>query len=313
MAQRIAYLIVVMGMLLSSCSQATIQSTATIKPTELITPYHTVTPSQAMPTATIKITVPVTPSATPTPIIYTVRGDETMIEIAIQFGIDWKDLQAANPTVDPHYMGPGLQLVIPIVESTPEVLPTPTPVAIKFKPPRCYHTGEGGAWCILALRNDQQSSIENLSAWIGLYSPEGELIASQVVYAPLNILRSKSTMPLMAYFAPPLPEQYQAHSEVLNGLLVADDDTRYLDLTAKVNAVDISPDGLQAKVDGKIILPDETATISQLWVLAVAYDPAGNIIGVRKWKSNGETEFGITVYSLAGGIDHVEVLVEARP
>ena len=154
--------------------------------------------------------------------------------------------------------------------------------------------------------------MENLSAWIGLYSTEGELIASKVAYAPLNILRPESTMPLMAYFTPSLPEKYQVQSELLSGLTVADDDTRYLDLATEVNTLEISQDRLQARVEGKVLLPGDTATLSQLWVLAVAYDTAGNIIGVRKWKSGGENKFDVMVYSLAGEIDHVEVLIEAR-
>ena len=102
-----------------------------------------------------------------------------MLGIAIQFGIKLEDLQAANPTVDPHYMGAGLKLIIPISEEIPEVLPTPTPAPVQTEQPQCYRTGDGGAWCIMALRNEQQSSIENLSVWMGLYNQSGENITSQ--------------------------------------------------------------------------------------------------------------------------------------
>jgi LysM repeat protein len=313
MMQKIALLLVILAIWLSGCSQVTQQATPTVKPTELITPYHTPTSTRAIPTATIKVTVPVTPLPTPTPLIYTLKGDETMLGIAYQFGIDWKDLQAANPDVDPHYMGPGLQLVIPVAQKTPEVQPTPTAVPANIEQTDCYPTGDGGAWCIVAIHNDQEVSIENLSAWIGLYSLGGELITSQVAYAPLNILRPGDSMPLMALFSAPLPNQYQVQSEVLSGLPVADEDPRYIDLQAKVNEVKISQDGSQAEVKGEVILPGSTTSTAQLWILVVAYDPSGNIVGVRKWKSGSETEFDVTVYSLAGAIEHAEVLIEARP
>jgi hypothetical protein len=61
------------------------------------------------------------------------------------------------------------------------------------------------------------------------------------------------------------------------------------------------------------MLPGNSPTLSQLWVLAVAYDANGNIVGARKWKSAGEKEFEFTVFSVAGAIDHVEMLNEARP
>jgi hypothetical protein len=117
----------------------------------------------------------------------------------------------------------------------------------------------------------------------------------------------------MVYFAPPLPDGYQAQSEILSGLPVAANDTRYLDLQVKVRSVKIAEDGSQALVSGEIIVHDGIQGISQIWILAVAYDVGGNIVGARKWKSDGETQFEITVYSLGEKIDHVDVLIEARP
>ena len=236
-----------------------------------------------------------------------------MLGIAYQFGISLQNLQAANPEVDPHFMGEGLKLIIPINQEIPETLPTPTPLPVKANQPKCYRAGDGGVWCIVSVTNEMETSLENLSVWIGLYNAQGEIITSQVAYAPLNILRPGSTMPLMAYFAPPLPEAFQAQSEVLSSLEVAIDDTRYLDLQVRIGTAEISQDGRQALVDGEVLSSNEATAISQLWALTVAYDANGDIVGARKWKSEGETRFEITVYSLAGRIDHVEVLTEARP
>jgi hypothetical protein len=236
-----------------------------------------------------------------------------MLGIAIRFGIKLADLQAANPKVDPHYMGEGLKLIIPVSGESPEVLPTPTPVLLQAEQPRCYLSGDGGAWCIVALHNDQVTSLENLSVWMGLYNSAGENIASQTAYAPLNILTPGSTIPIMAYFAPPLPEEFQPRGELLSAYVVAVDDPRYLDSTVKVDAVEINPDGGGASVRGSVVLLDNSMILSQLWVLAVAYDANGNIVGARKWKSAGEKEFDFSVFSVAGAIDHVEMLSEARP
>ncbi len=302
-----------LGLLISSCSQATVEISPTAVATGLLTPYQTVTPSPARPSATIKVIIQVTPSPTATPFLYAVKGDDTMLSIAYQFGISWQELQAANPNVDPRAMGEGLQLIIPIGEEIPEVLPTTTPIPVKVNQPTCFPTGDGGAWCVVSIRNELDTSLENLSVWIGLYNSFGEIIASQEAYAPLNILQSQSTMPLMTYFSPLLPDEYQVQSELMSGLAVAADDARYIDLQTKVGMVEISPDGSQADVTGDVIVTDDTPALSQLWVLAVAYDAEGDVIGARKWKSGGETQFEITVYSLGGMIDHVEVLVEARP
>ena len=105
----------------------------------------------------------------------------------------------------------------------------------------------------------------------------------------------------------------RAQGEVLSAFSVAADDQRYLDSQVKVDTVDINPDGGEATVSGEVVLPANSPTLSQLWVLAVAYDADGNIVGARKWKSAGEKEFEFTVFSVAGAIDHVEMLSEARP
>lgn len=301
------------GLILSGCSQATSQASSTSIPTGILTPYQTVSPSPTNPRATIQVIIPITPAPTATPIFYIVKGEDTMLSIAYQFGISWQELQAANPKVDPRAMGEGLKLIIPSVGDTPETLPTATPVPVNVKAPICYPAGDGGAWCVASITNALETSLENLSVWIGLYNPNGEIIASQEAYAPLNILRPGSSMPLMAYFTPPLPDVYQAQSEVLSGLAVAADDARYVDLQARVDKVEISQDGNQATVSGEVITSGETPGLTQLWALAVAYDAKGDIVGKRKWKSGGEMQFEISVYSLGGKIDRVEMLVEARP
>jgi LysM repeat protein len=313
MVRRSVYLFTILGFLLSSCSQPTFQPTPTIKSTGMLTPYHTITPSSVPVTTKAMVTIPVTPAPTPTPFTHTVIKGETMLGIAFQYGISLGDLQAANPAVDSHFLSVGTQLVIPINGEIPETLPTTTPVPVEWQQPDCYRTGDGGAWCILTVRNQLETDVENISAWIGLFTPEGIIITNQVAYSALNILRAGDTMPLMSYFSAPLPEGFEAQGEILSGLAVAGDDTRYLDLDANVKRVDISTDGMQVVVTGEVVLLGDTQQPSQLWALIVAYDSDGNIVGARKWESTGEAQFKLPVYSIAGRIDHVEVLTDARP
>jgi LysM repeat protein len=244
--------------------------------------------------------------------MHEVKKGETMLGIAFQYGVSLEELKAANPSVDPQFLSVGKQIVIPIQGDIPIIIPTLTPVPVLWQKPECYHTGDGGAWCILSVTNQLESIVENLSAWIGLYSAKGENIANQVAYAELNLLRPGETLPLISYFPPPLPEKFEAKGKVLSGFIVDAMDTRYLDLDTNVDEVVISPDGSQVEVRGEVIIPDGTPRPSQLWGMILAYDMSGKIIGARKWESSGGTEFNLTVYSLGGIIDHIEVLTEAR-
>jgi hypothetical protein len=155
--------------------------------------------------------------------------------------------------------------------------------------------------------------MENISVWIGLFTKQGEIITNTVSYAPLNLLGPGRTIPVVATFAPPIPSEIVARSELLSGLVVAADDTRYIDAQIKINNEEISPDGKEGRVSGEVILEDATSPPSQMWVLGVAYDAEGKIIGERKWESTGAREFSFSVFSLGGLIEHVEVLVEVRP
>jgi LysM repeat protein len=314
MVHKIVTLLVTLGFLLVSCTQSPIvRATPTFNPTGAITPYHTITPSPDSPTATQIAIIPVSPAPSPTPFMHMVKKGETMLGIAFQYGISLEDLKAANPGVDPNFLSVDKQLVIPISGEIPETMPTPTPIPVAWQQPVCYRTGDGGAWCILPVKNQQENSVENISAWIGLFTSQGENITNQVAYAPLNQLRPGESIPLMSYFAPPLPDKFEAHGELLSGLTVAPDDTRYLNLEVVLDNVDISADGSQAMVKGEVILPDGVPMPSQIWNLIIAYDFDGNIIGARKWESSGGTLFELPVFSLGGAIDHVEVLIEARP
>jgi len=313
MVRRIVYLFATLIFLLSSCAQATLQATPTLAPTGALTPYHTLTPSPISPTATLMLVIPVTPAPTATPFLHTIGKDETMLGIAYLYGISLADLQAANPGVDPHFLSVGKQLVIPISGEIPETLPTPTAIPLHSEQPQCYKTGDGGAWCIMEVRNETENSVENISAWIGLFTSQGRNIANQVAYAPLNLLLPGSTIPLMTYFDPPLPEEFEVQAEQLSGIAVSTDDQRYLVLEVNITKSVISPDGRRTEVSGEVILPEDNSTPSQLRVLVVAYDSIGNVIGARKWESTGDTKFDLSVYSMAGAIDYVDVLTEGRP
>jgi hypothetical protein len=236
-----------------------------------------------------------------------------MLGLAFHYGVSLEALKTANPSVNPNAMTVGSQLVIPVTQEIPQEMPTVTPVPVDFDQPFCTKTGDGGTWCIVTLHNLGESSVENLSVWIGLYDPQGQNFTSQVAYTPLNILRPGDVMPMMAYFGEPLPAEFSARAELLTASGIPPGDSRYLDVTIKLSQIDINSIAGQAAIQGEVILPQEAPTPSQVWVLAVAYDVGGNIIGMRKWKSSADTHFQTIVYSLGGVIDHVQVLAEVRP
>ena len=305
------------GVLLVGATGCTTQDlpSPTRQPTSIgsLHPYQTPEIYQA-PTLTPVVIIPLTPAPTVTPYMHQIAAGDTLSGIAWQYGVSLEALQAANPGIDPNFLPVGTGLVIPLGGEIQAVEPTLTPLPLDWSAPRCYPTGDGGAWCFLLVQNTRSSAVENLSAWIGLYDLSGEIIASQVAASPLNILRAGQALPLVAFFPPPLPAGFTARGELLTAVEIPSDDLRYLDWLVVIESVGISGDeDAQARVVGGLEPPSGEGAASQVWVLAVAYSEQGEVLGFRKWEAGSQREFDLTVYSLGGAIERVEVLAEIRP
>lgn len=94
------------------------------------TPTRTLTPTPIPPTAT---PVPPTPTATatpttpptPTPVIYVVQTGDTLIDIAIRFGVSVQAIMDANGLTDSRLIRAGSRLIIPPPpRTTPPATPT---------------------------------------------------------------------------------------------------------------------------------------------------------------------------------------------
>ena len=258
--------------------------------------------------------LPITPAPSPTPFTHVVVRGETMLGIALRYGVTLEALQAANPSIDPQFLSVDTTLIIPLGDEITFVASTPTPLPVKWSEPVCYRSGDDGAWCFVLVENHLDSALENLSAWIGLFGNDNEIVASQVAVGPMNILRPGQAMPLLAYFQSPLPLDITARAELLTAIAIPGDDGRYLDWPLTALNVEIMGDELrEARITGRIIQPAESATPGLVWVAAVAYDLSDQVVGVRKLENAGDLVIDLTVYSLGPAIDRIEVLTEIRP
>ncbi|HEY5572931.1 MAG TPA: LysM peptidoglycan-binding domain-containing protein [Anaerolineales bacterium] len=318
-----------LALFVGACAPATTLPPPAATPVSPLTPYWSPTPGRtANLPARIQATSTPPPPPSPTPVTYKVAKGDTMLGIALRYGILLEDLLAANPEVDPRFLSIDTVLIIPPGEETPVALVTPTPPPLDLDDPVCYPTADGGAWCFLLVENDQPYALENISAWIGIYDLEGENVAGEVGITPLNLLPPDRSMPVVASFPPPLPERFTASSDRFSAFGVPDTGDRYLETRLTIDQVEISENGLQASLGGSVRLPARSPAAKLVWLLGVAYDAEGNVIGVRRWETgeiagNGDAEavieggdslpFSFDVFSLGPAIERVDVLVEARP
>jgi phage tail protein X len=285
-------------------------------------PYQTVIPSES-PIVTPSESPTIIPSLTgiilptPTTFTYIVAQGDTLSGIAGRYGVTLEALLAANPGIQPEVLSVGTTLIIPAGSGTPAES-TPTPAPLPVQQARCWSETDGGLWCFALVQNEYAETLENLSAQFTLLDSNGQELASQVAFALLNTLPPGQSMPLVVHFPPPIQANGTARVQELTATRLLAGDTRYLPVMLENTLVSVDASGRTAQASGLVILTG-SGTANTLWVLATAYDAAGNVVGVRRWESpsaltvDAPVSFDFLVSSVGPGIDRVEFLAEARP
>jgi LysM repeat protein len=285
----------------------------------ILQPYHTMTPSPTPAQPEGLVISFETPLPSPTPFIYTIVAGDTMSQIAQKFNVSLDALLAANPNVDPNAMPLGHTLQIPSNPRnlTGESTPTPAPLAVQQI--ACHPQLDGGMWCFALVRNDSSDFLENITAQVTLTDANSKSIASQTALLPLNILPPNSALPLSVFFAPVVPSNAKSQVRILTAIQLLPGDGRYLSAVIQNTLVQVDWSGLSAQVDGTVRLASSSKPASLVWVAAVAYDAAANVVGLRRWESKnalpagGRLPFSFRISSIGGKIERVEFAIEARP
>ncbi len=315
--------------LLAGCQ--TTAPTVTSTPSSLfegqeLTPFltNTLTPS-VTPTSLDEPTSTPSPTLTATPFTYVVKSDDTMFEIAANFGITTDELKAANPSVNPYLLGAGMTLIIPghSAEGPTQTLPSATPYPLTAGEPSCTPSLSGGLYCFAQVTNGQEMMVEDVSAVFHLSAPGSGEVTSQEALVPLSRIASGGSLPLFAYFPPPVAQNAVASLEMLTTSSVNQTGTPTSLQAATISvpepSISISANGLSVMVTGQAILDASAGTAGKIMVAAVAYDEAGQIVGIRRFESTsavnpGESaSFSLNIYSIGGSITKVELFGEANP
>lgn len=280
--------------------------------TQTLTPTVTSTPENA-PTATSA------PTQTPTPRLYTVVAKDTLQVIAFRNGLTVAELQAANPDVNPLLLSVGMTLVIPApsgVSTTPSAQ-APTPAALTVESAYCSAITTGGTFCFATVSNAEAFDLANVSALFRLADPLTGDVLTKPAVLPVSRFKKATSVPLFAYFPPPVFANPQVTLQVLSAIQ-AGETSSLPQVSAPETLVQINADGLSALVSGDVVVAEGSPDAAAVRVSAVAYDEMGAVVGVRRWestaavKAGASTQFEIIVYSTAGKIAVVKIFLEAN-
>lgn len=288
----------------SGCTQPS--ETALVSSSRL-TPYLP-SPSSTTTIAVNTSTPAVILNPTATPIIHIIQPDELVSSIALRYGVTLAQIQAANPGLDLNFPGENTPLIIPAPQSTPGAPAQPTPAPLAIINPTCYSVADGAALCLALATNANSFPVSYITGEFIVQTDDEQIVRS--FSALLDTLPAGASLPVYAYFPAPFPYPFSV-SVVIHSAFGNTDHTDP-GLTAIIDQVDISSDGIGARVTGKIT--STTSLPSRIALVAAAYsadDPAG-IRRIELTPTSGITEapFTIWIYSAGPALDRVEVFTE---
>ncbi len=301
------------GIWLTACRTTPSSPSPTLTATPslpVLTPYVSSTPT-ATPSPVVHPWLPTPEQPTPTPFVHVIRKGDTLLGIALQYGVSVEALQEANPALDPNLMPIGATVVIPLSEENPAGLPTPTPIPLPLGPVACYPQTDGGGWCLVVVQNPTSTPVEALTGWLRWGEVQTDL------QALANLLPAGERTVLLAHLttlpAEGAPQVYLTTSLPVSAEALAE---RYL--SAQVHWT--RPPALPAQaveLRGQITwMSDEPPR--QLHLIAIGYTATGQPAAARRWTwaqdqlQGGGLPFSVTLYSLGPPIAQIEMRAEAQ-
>lgn len=295
-------------------------TSSTPQPTASLLPYVTASPLPATQVPTEFPTIEPTLGPSPTPFVHVVAEGDTLLGIAIRYGVELNELLAANPGINTRIISIGQSITIPGADgnSPGSLLPTATPVPATLSPVVCYAAPVDSLWCLTTVSFPGDTPLEAIAVAIALFNAEGKQLASQVSYTPLNLLLPGTELPLIARFPAPAPAEYSASAQIVRSLGAGDSDQRYLPVEIAIEESEALDEGLRWSVRGSMSLAEEREdTNTTVALLAIARDRDGDVVGLRKLQLEGtadeawKAEFALEIISLGPPITDVQVMAEA--
>lgn len=304
---------------LASCAPDASQTLSTPTATETLRPFPTSTRTPIPRLAGESSNALVSSDPTATPFVHIVQEGDTLLSIALTYGVGLEELVLVNPGIDPQFLSVGTSLRIPGPEgeAADVLLPTPTPVAIEQSGVRCFEALTGEFRCLAEIDNPLPFTIEALSGIIGLYDQQGDLLTQKSTDSTLQFLPSEQSMPLSAVFAQKPEDFGYADLRILSAIEVASEVSRFVPvelLGLDWQKVEYGSGVLvEVQIDPQI---DSDEGVFELRILGMAFDEQGEIIGYRLVDRTVNTEEADSIQenfyilSLGPEIDDVGMLIE---
>jgi LysM repeat protein len=301
-------------LLARACGQVItrISPTAVATPTVVLTIAATVRPT-ATPAPYTPAPTP-TPTVTPTPIVYRLKGGDTLMGIAAEFDTTLQAIQDANGITDPRGLLVGQEIVIPrpaakTEAESPTVTPTPMPFAVENV--AFNRTPLGGLWCLGEIHNTADVDLEQAGVIVTLLDDQQKPLAQAQAPASQELISPGGRAPFAVRFAQP-PINFSSYlvqpAAGVRGFV----GSYYRDLVV----TDVAGEGERYAaytVHGRVANtgPEDAVEVD---LTVTLYDGLGRVIGVRRAPPDhnvilkgGETSFSLQLTPAGGPVASVRV------
>jgi LysM repeat protein len=148
---------------------------------------------------------PATDAPTPTPILYAIQEGDTLLDIAIQYGITLDALRSANAGSDLGLLQIGQTIVIPS-DSTVVEPSAPTPIPLSIQPPTCYETRAGTTVCLGSIVNPHDTAAGGVTVEVRLLRSGGEPPLVEIATVEQTLILPGTLAPYRVVFNTPWSE-----------------------------------------------------------------------------------------------------------
>ena len=257
--------------------------------------------------------VTATPGATATPIVHIVSLGETISSIALKYGVSIDAILLANPAISPKVMSVGDAVIIHKEGISPSIeIDRDISGAVQVGQPNCFPSG-GGLWCNVLLQNTADFDLEFPVVTFQLLDAAGNMLLEKRAPAVLRNLGAGESIPATTFFAD-VPASYDSVATTLFSVSGSPTQSNALEVIVEEESIAIQTHSAEIKgvmqVNG-----DREKDSPELTIAAVAFDAAGNVVGVRRMQIsvalNERFDYALTVYSADGEIAEIKLFTEA--
>jgi LysM repeat protein len=229
---------------------------------------------------------PPTPQPTATPTIYVVQSGDTLLAIALKYGVTVEAIQAANGNVQPQFLQIGQELIIPLGDEQPAasageplILPTSTPLAVTLDGTGLHETPAGSVWLLGEVYNPTDAPAAHVQIHVVLVGPHGERLGESLVFPALDVIPPGGRAPFGTLFPARPAGLANFHVEVLSAETYAHDGP-WVPGALQVTGEQGGPAGALFRVTGT--LRNSGAAALDAAVVVTLYDEQGQVIGFER-------------------------------